>query len=79
MYQFTNLLHLNKEHQRCQHDWLLKLTILATCISIFLTIPFEGKFVNLLGMQIPFVAGTFAPLFLVLILSVSLAQETFQA
>ena len=71
--------YLNRKHQRIQHDWLLKLAILATCISIFLTISFEGKFVNLLGMQIPFAAGTFTPLFLALILLVSLAQDTFQA
>ena len=68
--------YLNRDKQSIYNNWLLTAGFLVTCVVIFYAISNRDSLVGLFGMKIPSAAGSFAPLFILLLLSASYAQKT---
>ena len=57
-------------------NWFLISGFLGTCVVIFSAISSKGAIAKWFGMRIPFASGSFAPLFLLLILFATFSQKT---
>jgi peptidoglycan/LPS O-acetylase OafA/YrhL len=68
--------YLTAGREKTRPSWLLLSGFLATCVSIFYAISYKGIIAKWFGMKIPFAAGSFAPLFLLLILFATFSQKT---
>jgi peptidoglycan/LPS O-acetylase OafA/YrhL len=58
------------------NTWILTFGFLAICVAVFYTISNRNVFIRLFDAKIPFAAGSFAPLFILLILFAAYAQKT---
>lgn len=66
--------YLHTDKKSLPRNWILTLAFLATCIFIYYAIYYGGILTRLIGMQIPFLDGTYAPLFLIMVLLVAFSQ-----
>ena len=70
-------LYMSNKRKVKWRSWPLFAGSLVTCTLIFLALSSENLLTKSLHANIPFDAGVFAPLFLLLILMASLTEETF--